>query len=156
MKTQLMTITLSSLLVITSISGCSNSAPRINPGHLDVSENVTNHTARITNIIQLSEKEAPAGKMLLGGIAGMLVAGALTDGKSDLVQDIATDIGGDMGAEAARDKYGKTIYKLTLALNDGSVKQIHVRGGAYVVGRHAKVTLDKKTGNITSLLVLKS
>jgi len=133
MKTQLMIITFSSLLVITSISGCSNSAPRINPGHLDVSENVTNHTARITNIIQLAEKEAPAGKMLLGGIAGMLIAGAITDGKSDLVQDIATDI----GAEAARDKYGKTIYKLTLALNDGSVKQIHVRGGAYIVGRHA-------------------
>ena len=133
MKTQLLAITLSSLLVIMSISGCSNGTPRINPGYLDVSENVTNHTARITNIIQLSEKEAPAGKMLLGGIAGMLVAGAITDGKSDLVQDIATDI----GAEAARDKYGKTIYKLTLALNDGSVKQIHVRGGAYIVGRHA-------------------
>jgi hypothetical protein len=156
MKTQLMTITLSGILVITSLSGCSQSAPRINPGYLEVSESITSHTARITNIVQLSEKEAPVGRMLLGGIAGAIVAGALTDGKSDLVQDIATDIGGDIGAEAARDKYGKTIYKLTLALNDGSVKQIHVRGGAYIVGRHAKITVDKKSGNITSLVALKT
>lgn len=156
MKTQLMTAIFSSILVITSLNGCSQSAPRINPGYLEVSENVTSHTAKITNIVQLAKKEAPVGKMLLGGIAGAVVAGTLTDGKSDLVQDIATDIGGDVGAEAVRDKYGKTIYKLTLALNDGSVKQIHVRGGAYVVGRHTKITVDKKSGNITSLVALKT
>ncbi len=45
-------------------------------------------------------------------------------------------------------------YKLTLALDDGSVKHIHVCGGAYVVGQHAKITVDKKSGGITSLVAL--
>ena len=55
METQLMTVTLSSLLIISSMSGCSNSAPRIYPGYLEVSETVTSHMARITNIVQLDD-----------------------------------------------------------------------------------------------------
>ena len=138
------------------MAGCSNSAPRITPGHLAVTDTVTSHTAKITNIVQLAEKEASGGKLMLGHLAGALIAGTLTENKSDLAQDLASNLGSDIGEAIVIRNYGKTIYKLTLSLNDGSVKQIHVRGGAYVVGRHAKITVDKKSGNITSLLALKT
>lgn len=154
MKTQIIAVSL--LIAVISLNGCSSSAPRITPGHLEASENVTTHTAKITNIIQLSEKEAPAGGIMLGDIAGMLIGSALTDGRSDIVQDIALNIGGEIGSEIVREQYGKTIYRLTLTLNNGNIKQIHVRGGAYVVGRHAKITLSKSSGNITSLLSLRT
>ena len=156
MKTQILAISMSALLMITSLNGCSSSAPRITPGTLQVSGKVSTHSARITNIVQLSEKEAPSDKMFLGDITGMLIAATLTDDKSDLVQDIATELGGDLGKAAVMDQYGKTIYRLTLVLDNGLVKQIHVRGGAYVVGRHAKITVHKKSGAITSLVALKS
>ena len=151
-----MVLLLSTLLLAINLTACSNTAPRITPGHLAISDKVDTHSARITNIIQLSEKEAPDGKVFLGSLAGIATAAILTDDSSDLVQDIATDLGADIGAGIATEKYGKTIYKLTLALDDGSVKHIHVRGGAYVVGRHAKITVDKKSGGITSLVALRS
>ena len=156
MKTQLLALSLSTCLVITSLSGCSGRAPRITPGHLETSQNVSGQTARITNIVQLSEKEAPGGKVFLGALTGFLIGAIITDDHSDSTQDFAQDIGGDIGEALVLEKYGKTIYRLTLALNDGSVKHIHVRGGDYVVGRHAKVTVNKKSGDITSLVALKT
>ncbi len=77
MNNLLMMISLSSLLIIFSMTGCSNSAPRITPGHLAVTDTVTSHTAKITNIVQLAEKEASGGKLMLGHLAGALIAGTL-------------------------------------------------------------------------------
>lgn len=82
--------------------------------------------------------------MLLGGIAGMLVGGAITEGKSDLVQDIATDIGGDLGAEAVRDKYGKIIYHLTLAL-DGWLGKTNSRSWWRLCCRSLNKNYSKQT-----------
>ena len=156
MKTKSLALSLSVWLVLAGVTGCSGSAPRITPGHLKASKDVVSHMARITNIVQLSKKEAPGGTVFLGTLAGFLVGSVLTDTHSESTQDFAQDIGGDIGEAMVINKYGKTIYRLTLALNDGSVKQIHVRGGAYVVGHHAKVTVNKKSGNITSLVALKT
>jgi len=154
MKTSVLAISI--VFSTISLSGCSSSAPRITPGHLSASDNVTTHTATITNIVQLSEKEAPDGKKFVGSIAGMVIGHVITDDKSELVQDLATEIGGDLGEAVVMNQYGKTVYRLTLALNTGEVKQIYVRGGAYVVGRHAKVTVHKKAGNITSLVAMRT
>lgn len=154
MKAKLLAISI--LFSTISLSGCSSSAPRITPGHLSTSKNVTTHTATITNIVQLSEKEAPDGKKFIGSIAGMVIGHAITDDRSDLVQDLATELGADIGEAVALNQYGKTIYRLTLALNNGDVKQIYVRGGAYIVGRHAKITVHKKAGNITSLVAMRT
>jgi hypothetical protein len=156
LKNQFLAASISTIILTISLTACSSDAPRINPGSLEVSQSVTTHLAQITNIVQLSEKEASGGKMFLGGITGALIADALTDDKSDLAQDLAADFGRDIGEAVVRNKYGKTIYKLTLALKDGSVKHIHVRGGAYVVGRHVKITINKSSGNITSLIALKT
>ena len=123
---------------------------------MDTSQNINGHTARITNIVQLSEKEAPDGKIFLGALTGFLIGSVITDDHSDSTQDFAQDVGGDLGEALVLKKYGKTIYRLTLALNNGSVKHIHVRGGDYVVGRHAKVTVNKKSGDITSLVALET
>lgn len=150
-KTSFSVILLTSLLV-----GCSNYEPRINPGKLDVSENVNTYSAKVVNIVQLSDKEAPAGKVIWSGIGGALIGAALTDGKSDDTQEAVTELGGVLGAGIAHHKYGKTVYRLTLLLNGADkkppLKQVYVRGGLYQVGQLAKVTLDKKSGRVTSLL----
>jgi len=154
MKDQFLALSITTIILTTSLTACSNEAPRISPGSLKVSKSVTLYSAKITNIVQLSEKEGAGGELFLGNVAGMLIGGVLTKDKSDTVSDLAADIGGDIGEELARKKYGKTVYKLTLALDDGSVKQIHVLGGAYVVGRHVKITVNKSSGEITSLVAL--
>ena len=154
MKTRI--LPLSIIFLILNLSACSSSTPRITPGHLSTSDSVTTHTATITNIVQLSEKEAPDGKKFVGSIAGMVIGHVITDDRSDLVQDLATEIGGELGEAVVMNQYGKTVYRLTLALNNGDVKQIYVRGGAYVVGRHAKITVHKKAGNITSLVAMRT
>lgn len=96
MKTQLFTIYFSAFIVITSLSACSSNAPRITPGQLEVSERLNTHTAKITNIVQLSEQEAPNGKVFLGSLTGALMGAALTNGKNDTIQNIAADIGGEV------------------------------------------------------------
>lgn len=154
MKAQLLLMTV--IMTTSVLGGCSKFEPRINPGKLDVSENVNTHSAKVVNIVQLSEKEAPAGKVIWSGIGGALLGAAITDGKSDDTQEAVAELGAVIGAGIAHHKYGKTVYRLTLAVNNGqtknSLKQVYVRGGLYQVGQQTKITLDKKSGRVTSLL----
>ena len=154
MNTHLLSRLIAALLLISSLSGCSTQAPRITPGHLDVSEQTIPHMAKITNIIQLSEKEAPEGKVFGGVLLGALIGSTLASGESDSTQDDIAELGSVIGGYVAQKKYGKTIYRLTLALDDKSIKEVYVRGGHYILGKQAKITLHKKSGDITSFLLV--
>jgi hypothetical protein len=144
------------LMLTMTLSACSSTPPRINPGHLDISERAVPHNATIGNIIQLSEKEAPTGKVFKGVLIGALIGRVLASHSSDSTREDAAELGGVIGGFTADKRNAKTIYRLTLSLDDKSVKEVYVRGGHYIVGERAKLTLDSSSGDVTSFLVLKS
>ena len=151
-KSIILGMTLSGVLALTA---CSVSAPRLTPGHLERSSSVVMQQAKVINIVQLSEKEVPFGKALLGGVAGAIVGSALSSGSdSDTVQTLSTDLGGDIGEDIVRENFGKTVYKLTLKQRDGKLKQVYVKGGMYQLGQNMAYTVSKKDGQITSIKAL--
>ncbi len=150
-----MLISISLLVFSATLSGCSSAPKRINPGHLDTSAQAINHSATISNIIQMSDKEAPAGKVFGGVLIGALVGNVLARGESDSTQEDVAELGGIIGGYIAKKKHAKTIYRLTLKLDDSSVKEVYVKGGHYIIGKRAKLTLDRNSGDVTSFLVLK-
>ena len=144
-----------SILVLT-LTGCTNAPARITPGHLDVSAQAIQHSATISNIIQLSEKEAAKGKVIKGVLIGAVVGAVLSSGHSSSTRGDVAELGGIVGGYTTRKMYAKTIYRLTLKLDDKSVKEVYVKGGHYVVGKHVKITLDRNSGDVTSFVALKS
>ncbi len=154
--TTYLALPLSVLILASTLNGCSSAQARINPGHLDTSVQAVQHTATISNIIQLSEKEAPSGKVLKGVLLGALIGRVLASSHSDSTREDAAELGGIIGGLVAKNKHAKTIYRLTLNLDDKSVKEVYVRGGHYIVGKRAKLTLDRSSGDVTSFLVAKS
>ena len=151
MKQNIKILALSTFITIGGLTGCSSQATRITPGSLDVSSNVDLHNAKIINIVQLSEKEAPDEKVLTGILTGALVAAAITNDAPDSTQDDAIVLGGFVGEHIVSKKHGKTIYRLTLSLQDGTPKEVFVRGGNYQLGKMSKITIDKISGEVTSL-----
>jgi hypothetical protein len=147
---------LSVVILASTLNGCTSAPARINPGHLDTSVQAVQHTATISNIIQLSEKEAPNGKVFKGVLVGALIGGALSSGHSDSTQEDVAELGALIGGYSANKKHAKTIYRLTLNLDDKSVKEVYVRGGHYIVGKHAKITLDRNSGDVTSFVSIKA
>ena len=156
MKNQIKIVTLSSVILFSGLTGCSSNAPRITPGHLEVSSHVETHTAKIKNIVELSEKEAPDGKMFKGILTGALVGAAITNDASDDAKEAGVLIGALIGEHAVMKKHGKTIYRLSLNLDDGTLKEVYVRGGHYQLGRLTKVTINKESGEITSFKLANS
>lgn len=156
MKNHIIIFTLSAAILLTSLTACSNQATRITPGFLEVSNNVDTYNAKITNIIELSEKEAPDGKMLQGVLTGALIGAAITNDASDDAKEAGVIIGAIIGEHAVMSKHGKTIYRLNLALEDGTHKEVFVRGGHYQIGRASKVTINKKSGEISSFKLVNS
>ena len=156
MKMQIKVITFSTIVLLAGVTGCSTKAARITPGFLEVSSHVETHNAKITNIVELSEKEAPDGKMFQGVLTGALIGAAITNDASDDAQEIGTVIGGLIGEHTVMKKHGKTIYRLSLALDDGTFKEVYVRGGHYQIGRASKVTINKESGEISSFKLANS
>ena len=160
MKNLIKVITLTTVLLFTGLTGCSNQinkqAIRITPGFLEVSSNVKTHSAKITNIVELSEKEAPDGKMLTGVLSGALIGAAITNDASNDAKEIGTVIGGLIGEHAVMKKHGKTIYRLSLALDDGTHKEVYVRGGHYQIGKTSRITINKESGDISSFKLANS
>ena len=148
-------VVISALILSLSFLGCSNKAQRIEPGNLEVSQNVAVKIGTITNIVQLEKKEASSGKELLGGLTGALIGSAIAGGNDNIVNGVSIIVGTDIGTDIVRDKYGKTIYKLTITLNDGSLKEVYAKGGKYTVNKKVKVTIDKNSGKVTSFIVIK-
>jgi len=152
MRKKLITTLLVTSIAMIGTNGCSTKAPRIEPGELKVTENTTVKMAKIANIVQLSEKEVSAGKDILGGLTGALIGSAITGGDAEL---ITTIVGSEIGEQVVKDKYGKTIHKLTLSFDDGSVREVYAKGGTYLVGTKVKTTIDKQSDNVTSFIVVK-
>jgi len=147
-------IIISATILLSGFTGCSNNAVRITPGHLKISEHVNIHTAKIKNIIQLSEKEAPDDKMFSGILTGALIGAAITNDASNDAKELGVAIGAVVAENIVMNKHGRTIYRLSLALDDGSLKEVYVRGGHYQIGRLTKITIHKESGEITSFKVV--
>ncbi|GAA0409851.1 hypothetical protein GCM10009133_17940 [Cocleimonas flava] len=160
MKTQRILICAAPVIALTLVAlcltACSGQSPRVTPGKLEISENVTTHKGKITNIIQLSEKEAPPEKVLVGVISGAVIGHAISENGSDEAQELVTAIGAIVGEHVVMNNYGKTIYRLQLLLDNGTIKEVYVRGGSYTIGKYTKVTVHKHHGDITSLVSLQS
>ena len=152
MYKKVITSTLTAILITLSTSGCATKEARIEPGKLQVTENSIVKTGKIANIVQLSEKEIPLGQDILSGLTGALIGSAVSGGDGELVASL---IGMEAGEQITKDKYGKSIYKLTLSLDDKTVKSVYAKGGSYVVGKNVKVTIDKNSDKITSFIVTK-
>jgi len=150
MKTQIKVVTLSAVILLGGLTGCSNQAPRITPGFLEVSSQVETHSAKITNIVELSEKEVTEGKKLKGVLTGALIGAAITKDASDSSKHAGVTLGGFFGKKVVLKKHGKTIYRLSLSLDDGTQKEVYLRGGHYQIGSTSRVTLNKSSGEITS------
>jgi len=156
MKPQIKVLTLSTVIFLIGLTGCSNKAARINPGVLEVSNKVDTYSAKITNITALSKKEVPEAKVLQGLIIGALVGAAITNDASEDAKEAGIIIGSIAGEYSMIKKYGKTIYRLNLALEDGTYKEVYVRGGHYQIGRVSKVTINKESGEISSFKLMNS
>lgn len=150
MHKKLKIIILSTTILLSGLTGCSNSDVRITPGTLKVSKQVEIHTAKINNIIQLSDKEAPDDKILGGILTGALIGAAITNDASNDAKELGVTIGAILGENVVMNKHGRTIYRLSLLLDDGTQKEVYVRGGHYHIGRMTKVTVHKESGEITS------
>ena len=144
------------MTMILSVGGCSQKEPRIEPGKLEITENTTIHTGKIKNIIVLSEKEVSAGTEVLAGLTGALVGGAIggTVSGNDTVEAVAAFFGIDAGEAIVKDKYGTTIHKLTIELDNKQLKEVYAKGGTYSLNKDVKLTIDKKSGNITSFVLV--
>jgi len=147
-------IVLSTTMLVSGLTGCSSHAPRITPGKLTISKHVEIHTAKINNIIQLSEKEAPDDKMFSGILTGAIIGAAITNDASDDAKELGVAIGAVVAENIVMNKHGRTIYRLNLALADGTQREVYVRGGHYHIGRLTKVTIHKQSGEITSFKVV--
>ncbi len=121
--------------IIRGSCGCSSQAPRITPGFLEVPSHIETHSAEITNIVELSEKEA---SMLIGVLMGALIGAAVTKDASYSSKHAGVTIGDLFCKHAALKKHGKTIYRLSLSLDDGTLKEIYQRGGHYQIGSASK------------------
>ena len=144
------------MTMILSVGGCFQKKPRIEPGKLEITKNTTIHTGKIKNIIVLSEKEVSASTEVLAGLTGALVGGAVGEavGENDTVKIVIAFFGIDAGEKIVKDKYGTTIYKLTIELDNEQLKEVYAKGGTYSLNRDVKVSIDKKSGNITSFVLV--
>jgi len=150
-------IVLSSLIVaLLMITGCSTKEARIEPGKLDMTKNVLLKKGKITNIVELSEKEVSMGNEILGGLTGSLIGSAISGGDGDYLDGVLSMIGMNVGEDVVKDEYGATIYKLTLMFDDNTQKEVYAKGGSYIVGKRIKATVDKKSGKVTSFAITKN
>lgn len=147
-------IIMSTSILLFGITGCSSHDVRITPGHLETSNQVDIHTAKINNIIQLSDKEAPDDKMFSGILAGALIGGIITNDASDDAKELGVALGAVIAENIVMNKHGRTIYRLNLALDNGTLKEVYVRGGHYQIGLKTKITIHKESGEITSFKVV--
>ena len=146
------------ITLILSMTGCSQKEPRIEPGKLEISENTTIHTGKIKNIATLSDKEVSRGTEVLAGLTGALVGGAIGEslGGNDTVKSVSSFFGVDAGEAIVKDKYGTTIHKLTIELDNKQTKEVYAKGGKYTLNKNVKLTIDKKSGKVTSFKLLSS